>query len=42
VVDAVAAHDADEAETRLRHHLRMVLREVPQLRAEHPDYFEEP
>ena len=42
VVEAVAAHDPDEAEKRLRHHLRMVLREVPQLRAEHPDYFEEP
>jgi DNA-binding GntR family transcriptional regulator len=42
VVEAVAEHDPDEAETRLRHHLRMVLREVPQLRAEHPDYFEEP
>jgi len=42
VVAAVAAHDADEAEARLRHHLRMVLREVPQIRAQHPDYFEEP
>jgi GntR family transcriptional regulator, rspAB operon transcriptional repressor len=42
VVDAVADHDADEAERRLRHHLQMVLREIPQIRAEHPDYFEEP
>lgn len=42
VVEAVADHDPDEAEGRLRHHLRMVLREVPQIRAEHPDYFEEP
>jgi DNA-binding GntR family transcriptional regulator len=42
VVAAVAEHDADEAEARLRHHLRMVLREVPQIRAQHPDYFEEP
>ena len=42
VVAAVAEHDPDEAESQLRHHLRMVLREIPQLRAQHPDYFEEP
>jgi DNA-binding GntR family transcriptional regulator len=42
VVNAVAAHDPDEAEARLRHHLRMVLREIPRLRAEHADFFEEP
>jgi DNA-binding GntR family transcriptional regulator len=42
VVSAVAEHDRDEAETCLRHHLRMVLREIPQIRAAHPDYFEEP
>lgn len=41
VVGAVAAHDPDLAEEALRHHLRMVLREVPQLRDQHPDYFEE-
>jgi DNA-binding GntR family transcriptional regulator len=42
VVAAVAEHDPDLAEERLRHHLRMVLREIPQIRSEHPDYFEEP
>jgi len=41
VVGAVAGHDPDAAEEALRHHLRMVLREVPRLRDEHPDYFEE-
>ena len=41
VLDAVAAHDPDTAEDRLRHHLRMVLREVPSLREHHPDFFEE-
>lgn len=40
VVDAVRANDADDAERRLRHHLRMVLSGLPKLRAEHPDYFE--
>jgi DNA-binding GntR family transcriptional regulator len=40
VLAAVAEHDADSAEELLRHHLRMVLREVPRLRTEHPDYFE--
>jgi len=42
VVAAVAEHDPDLAEERLRHHLRMVLREIPQIRSENPDYFEEP
>jgi DNA-binding GntR family transcriptional regulator len=42
VVAAVAEHDPDEAEAQLRHHLRMVLREIPQIRSENPDYFEEP
>jgi GntR family transcriptional regulator, rspAB operon transcriptional repressor len=42
VVAAVAGHDPDEAEARLRHHLRMVLREIPRLRSNHPDFFEEP
>jgi GntR family transcriptional regulator, rspAB operon transcriptional repressor len=42
VVDAVAEHDPDLAEERLRHHLRMVLREIPQIRTENPDFFELP
>jgi DNA-binding GntR family transcriptional regulator len=42
VVDAVADHDPNEAEERLRDHLRMVLRELPRLRREDPDYFEYP
>ena len=41
VVAAVADGDADGAEAALRHHLRMVLSSVPQIRAAHPDYFEE-
>ena len=41
IVAAVAAHDADGAEEALRHHLRMVLREIPRIREQHPDYFEE-
>jgi DNA-binding GntR family transcriptional regulator len=41
VVAAVAAGDVDLAETRLRHHLRMVLSPLPQIRAAHPEYFEE-
>jgi DNA-binding GntR family transcriptional regulator len=40
VVAAVASGDADEAESRLRHHLTMVLSTVPQLRESHPEYFE--
>jgi DNA-binding GntR family transcriptional regulator len=42
VADAVAAHDPDGAEGALREHLRAVLREVPRIREQHPDYFEEP
>ena len=42
ILDAVAAHDPDGAEQALRHHLRMVLSEIPQIRAQHPDFFEEP
>jgi DNA-binding GntR family transcriptional regulator len=42
VLDAVAANDSDLAEQHLRAHLRTVLREVPRMRAEHPDYFEGP
>lgn len=39
VVAAVAEHAPDSAEELLRHHLRMVLGELPRLRAQHPDYF---
>ncbi len=42
VADAVASHDPDAAEQTLREHLRAVLREVPRIREQHPDYFEEP
>ena len=42
VLDAVAPHDPDLAESHLRDHLRTVLREVPRMRAEHPDYFDQP
>jgi DNA-binding GntR family transcriptional regulator len=41
VVAAVAAHDPDQAEQALRHHLRMVLSTLPAIREQHPDYFEE-
>jgi DNA-binding GntR family transcriptional regulator len=41
VVAAVAEGDADRAESALRHHLRMVLSQVPHIQAAHPDYFEE-
>ena len=40
VVAAVAAHDPDEAEAALRHHLRMVLSTLPAIREQHPDYFD--
>jgi GntR family transcriptional regulator, rspAB operon transcriptional repressor len=40
VVAAVAAHDPDAAELALRYHLRQVLRELPTIRVEHPDFFE--
>jgi GntR family transcriptional regulator, rspAB operon transcriptional repressor len=42
VLDAVGKHDSDQAETHLREHLRTVLRELPRMREEHPDYFELP
>ena len=42
VAEAVANHDPDGAEAALREHLRAVLREVPRIREQHPDYFEEP
>ena len=37
VVAAVEAGDADAAEDALRHHLRMVLSGLPDLREEHPE-----
>jgi len=42
IADSVGAHDPDSAESALREHLRAVLREVPRIREQHPDYFEEP
>ncbi len=42
VADAVGRHDPEAAEKALREHLRAVLREVPRIREQHPDYFEEP
>ncbi len=42
IADAVGRHDPDAAELALREHLRAVLKEVPRIRGEHPDYFEEP
>jgi DNA-binding GntR family transcriptional regulator len=42
VVDALGRRDPDAAEATLRHHLRMVLSELPRIREQHPDYFEEP
>jgi DNA-binding GntR family transcriptional regulator len=42
VTEAVGRHDPDAAEQTLREHLRAVLREVPLIREQHPDYFEEP
>jgi DNA-binding GntR family transcriptional regulator len=41
IATAVGARDPEGAEQALRHHLRMVLREIPRIREEHPDYFEE-
>src|ERR1700761_306956 len=42
VADAVGGDEPDAAEEALREHLRAVLREVPRIREQHPDYFEEP
>ncbi|MBS1679842.1 MAG: GntR family transcriptional regulator [Actinobacteria bacterium] len=42
IAAAVEQHDPDGAEESLREHLRDVLREVPRIREQHPDYFEEP
>jgi DNA-binding GntR family transcriptional regulator len=41
VVEAVARNDQDAAEDALRHHLRMVLSDLPTIRAAHPEYFED-
>jgi DNA-binding GntR family transcriptional regulator len=41
VVAAVAAHDAPRAERELRHHLRMVLSQLPAIREAHPEFFQE-
>jgi len=41
VVAAIADRDADRAEAALRHHLRMVLSQVPALEREHPEFFED-
>jgi len=41
VVGAVARNDCDAAEQALRHHLRMVLSDLPNIRHDHPEYFED-
>jgi DNA-binding GntR family transcriptional regulator len=41
IVGRMADHDPDGAEAALRHHLQMVLREVPRIREQHPDFFDE-
>jgi DNA-binding GntR family transcriptional regulator len=41
IVGRLAEHDPDGAEVALRHHLQMVLREVPRIREQHPDFFDE-
>jgi DNA-binding GntR family transcriptional regulator len=41
VVDAVGRGQPDAAEDALRHHLRMVLSDLPNIRTNHPEYFEE-
>jgi DNA-binding GntR family transcriptional regulator len=41
VVTAVGEHDPDTAERALRHHLQMVLSELPRIRAEHPELFDD-
>jgi len=39
VVDAVESGEPEVAEQALRHHLRMVLSDLPAIRLAHPDYF---
>jgi DNA-binding GntR family transcriptional regulator len=41
VVDAVGRNEPDAAEDALRYHLRMVLSDLPSIRSDHPDYFED-
>jgi DNA-binding GntR family transcriptional regulator len=41
VVDAVRRAEPDTAEDALRHHLRMVLSDLPNIRTDHPEYFED-
>jgi DNA-binding GntR family transcriptional regulator len=41
VVAAVAERDPVAAERELRHHLRMVLSQLPAIREAHPEYFQE-
>jgi GntR family transcriptional regulator, rspAB operon transcriptional repressor len=41
VVDAVGRNEPDAAEQALRHHLRMVLSDLPTIRTNHPEYFED-
>lgn len=41
VVRAIKRGDPDAAEDALRHHLRMVLSALPEIRSQHPSYFEE-
>jgi DNA-binding GntR family transcriptional regulator len=41
VVDAVSRNEPDAAEEALRHHLRMVLSDLPTIRTQHPEYFED-
>jgi len=41
VVDAVGRGEPDAAEQALRHHLRMVLSDLPNIRHDHPEYFED-
>jgi GntR family transcriptional regulator, rspAB operon transcriptional repressor len=41
IVTRLGEHDPDGAEAALRHHLQEVLREVPRIREQHPDFFDE-
>src|SRR3954469_5581585 len=41
IVVRLAEHDPDGAERALRHHLQEVLREVPRIREQHPEFFDE-
>src|SRR3954453_16252580 len=41
VVDAVGRGEPDAAEDALRHHLRLVLSDLPNIRHDHPEYFED-